>query len=114
MTDPVEIRLDRWKRRLIDLTRRNRLLSFKPTPVTTICVVNELASEVFRLLCLESRTMTFLSVKEKRAENISSDADGPIESDEANAEEFSTVDRTALEGHHTDTKLQTNLPPEKL
>jgi very-short-patch-repair endonuclease/DNA polymerase III delta prime subunit len=37
----VERRLDAWKRQLIDLTRRNRLLNYRPTKSSTVEVVDE-------------------------------------------------------------------------
>ena len=50
MTDQVAANLDHWKRKLLDLTRRNRLLNFKPSKVSTIAVMDELPAEVFRIL----------------------------------------------------------------
>jgi len=42
----LEHKIETWKNKLIDLSRRNRLLNFRPTKVTTIKVVDELPSEV--------------------------------------------------------------------
>jgi hypothetical protein len=66
--DPVRARLDHWQRQLIDLTRRNRLLNYKPTRVTTIRVFDEIPTEVFRLLFTERRSMTFREKPEERKE----------------------------------------------
>ena len=65
MPDAVHSRLDHWKRQLIDLSKRNRLLNFKPTRVTTIQIVDELPTEVFRTLQLDRRAMTFLPLPEQ-------------------------------------------------
>src|SRR4051794_29693980 len=35
----VEGRIDNWRRRLIDLSHRNRLIAYKPTKATTLEVV---------------------------------------------------------------------------
>src|SRR5712692_5704872 len=51
--------IDHWKRSLLDLTRRNRALNFKPTRVSTIVIVDEQPAEVFRQLCLEDGSMKF-------------------------------------------------------
>lgn len=67
-SDPVRARLDHWQRQLIDLTRRNRLLNYKPTRVTTIRVFDEIPTEVFRLLFTERHTMTFREKPEERKE----------------------------------------------
>jgi very-short-patch-repair endonuclease len=99
-SDPVRYRLDKWQRQLIDLSSRNRLLNFKPTRVTTVRVVDELPTEVFRSLYLESRSMRFLPLQEPQLE--------------AATTEFHPVDRTRLPGQQTDALLQTILPADKL
>ena len=52
--------LEVWRRKLLDLTRRNRLLDFKATRRTTIRVVGESPTELLRLLALEGRALVFL------------------------------------------------------
>ena len=49
----LEYKIETWKNKLIDLSRRNRLLNFKPTKVTTIKVVDELPSEIFKSMVIE-------------------------------------------------------------
>ena len=36
----VAAAIDAWRRKLLDLTKRNRALNFKPTKVSTIAVVD--------------------------------------------------------------------------
>ncbi len=60
MTDAFNTRLERWKRALIDLTKRNRLLNYNPSRLSTIQVVNEIPAEVFRSLQLEGKSLKFL------------------------------------------------------
>src|SRR5918996_4344624 len=48
-----------WKRKLLDLSRRNRALNFKPTKVSTIAIVDEQPAEVFRHIYLDEVTMRF-------------------------------------------------------
>src|SRR4029078_10348759 len=60
-TVPVDGRLsasiDAWKRKLLDLSKRNRALNFRATKVSTVAVVDERPAEIFRLLYLAEREM---------------------------------------------------------
>ena len=56
----VEAKLDDWKRKLIDLTRRNRLIHFQASRATTVRVVGELPPEIFRMTVLRRTAMTFI------------------------------------------------------
>jgi hypothetical protein len=60
--DIVEERIKRWKQKLIDLSKRNRLLNFRPTKVTTIRIVDEIPSEVYRLIAIDNISMGFVPV----------------------------------------------------
>ena len=53
----IQAALTHWKRRLLDLSKRNRLLNFKSTPVSTIALLDELPAEVFRTLWLRDGSM---------------------------------------------------------
>ncbi len=44
----LEQKIEAWKNKLIDLSRRNPLLNFKATKVTTIKIIDELPTEVFK------------------------------------------------------------------
>ncbi|MFH1950950.1 MAG: DUF3320 domain-containing protein [Pseudomonadota bacterium] len=52
--------LEAARERLLDLTMRNRLLNYRPTKARTIRVVNEIPREIYDLLVLKERKMTFL------------------------------------------------------
>lgn len=52
---------DNWKRRLLDLTKRNRALNFKLTKVSTVAVVDEQPAQIFRQLCLLEKPMQLTS-----------------------------------------------------
>ena len=60
MSVSVADRLEEQRQKLLDLTRRNRLLNFRPTRRTTVRVVDELPSELFRQLALAGKTFGFL------------------------------------------------------
>src|SRR5579859_3054438 len=55
----LSVSIDHWKRSLLDITRRNRALNFKPTRVSTVIIVDEQPAEVFRQLCLDGGSMKF-------------------------------------------------------
>jgi len=57
--DKVFQRIEEWKAKLIDQTRRNRLLFFRPTKSSTLQVVQPLSEEVFRHLVLDERDWRF-------------------------------------------------------
>ncbi|HVH13599.1 MAG TPA: DUF4011 domain-containing protein, partial [Longimicrobium sp.] len=51
--------LDAWKRKLLDLTKRNRALNFRMTRASTVAVRDEQPAEVFRRLYLAEKPMRF-------------------------------------------------------
>ncbi|HEX2190235.1 MAG TPA: DUF4011 domain-containing protein, partial [Longimicrobiaceae bacterium] len=69
--DPDDARvaatLQNWKRKLLDVSKRNRALSFRPNKVTTLAVVDEQPAEAFRHLYLRGKPMRFLPAPEKDA-----------------------------------------------
>ncbi|MBA4158151.1 MAG: DUF4011 domain-containing protein, partial [Gemmatimonadetes bacterium] len=58
----VEQNVENWKRKLLDLSKRNRLLHFRPNKVSTVTVVDELPVEVFRQLYIGRKAMRFKPV----------------------------------------------------
>ncbi|HEY0019550.1 MAG TPA: DUF3320 domain-containing protein [Longimicrobium sp.] len=51
--------LDNWKRRLLDLSKRNRALNFRVTRASTVAIADEQPAEVFRRLYLLEKRMRF-------------------------------------------------------
>ncbi|BCS35937.1 hypothetical protein TBR22_A51720 [Luteitalea sp. TBR-22] len=114
--------LDTWKRQLLDLTRRNRALNFRPLKVSTIAIVDEPPAEVFRLLYDEEQALTFgIGGREPGSADR---PPAPPEDDSADPfeEELAVPDAGAFEPYapstlppaHTDLVLQTTLEPEAL
>lgn len=73
----INLTLNAWKTKLLDLTKRNRALNFKPQKVSTVTIVDEQASEIFRLLCILNKSLKFKAkpetqTKQNLAENDSS------------------------------------------
>ena len=101
----LDKKIESWKNKLIDLSRRNRLLNFRPTKVTTIKIVDEIPSEIFKSLVIDNKSFHFLS---KQEEEDSSEEDVLITEDQAEVE-FYTYDSDFLEEKHSDLNLQTNL-----
>ncbi len=73
MTDIFKNRLARWKRSLIDLTKRNRLLNYNPSRVSTIQIMSDKPSDIFRLLQLDGKSMKFLPALENLDTGLVSD-----------------------------------------
>src|SRR5215208_958455 len=136
--DPAEPRLsasiEHWKRRLLDLTKRNRALNFRVTKVSTVAIVDEQPAEVFRQLYLEERTMKFKSAPEPESNGsgagaaassaapepdaaASFDAGLDVALEEAHVgpgDDFVPYDPSGLDERHRDEWLQTSAPPEAL
>src|SRR5438552_8250113 len=60
--------IENWKRKLLDLTKRNRALNFRMNKVSTIAIVDEQPAEVFRQLYLQERAMRFKAAPEDEGE----------------------------------------------
>jgi hypothetical protein len=67
MSDFVKVALQGVRSKLLDLTRRNRLLNYKES-AKSIRVVDELPDEVFRILVLEGKEMEFVPLRDEREE----------------------------------------------
>jgi very-short-patch-repair endonuclease len=55
--------LDNWKRKLLDLSKRNRALNFRMTRASTVAIVDEQPAEVFRRLYLIEKRMKFAAAQ---------------------------------------------------
>ena len=104
--------IEHWKRKLLDLSKRNRLLNFKPNKVSTITVVDELPAEVFRVLVTRGQGMRFRPSDHPEGEPDIGDTG---EDEQLQPFELSgTPDDSAPGERHTDTWLQTRLADAKL
>ena len=56
----IEKRISVWKEKLIDLSKRNRLLNFKPLTSSTLQIINENPIEIYKLLVDDLKTLEFL------------------------------------------------------
>ncbi|HEV2146608.1 MAG TPA: DUF4011 domain-containing protein, partial [Longimicrobiaceae bacterium] len=123
--DRVAAAVESWKRKLLDLTKRNRALNFRTSRVTTVTVVDEQPAEVFRQLQLRGEAMRFKAAPEPDpAEPAGPAGASPAgaapsaepEEEEADAPglDFTPYDSAALDERHTDGWLQTAAAPEVL
>jgi len=109
---PIDVKLDRARTELLDLSARNRLLSIPRSAKSakTLEFVDELGGEVFRLLVKEGRVFTFIPGKGDGVEN----EDGVEEIAELAQPEDDGVDSRGVANRHADTRLQTRLTPAGL
>lgn len=117
-----------WKSKLLDLTKRNRALNFKINKVSTVTIVDEQPSEIFKLLSLQGKSLKFLpdpnaKPAKSKKESIEADMLPPDAESDANEENFEAnlpapdfvpYDAQNLADRHTDEFLQTTAAPEDL
>jgi very-short-patch-repair endonuclease len=126
-TDPrVAAAADAWKRKLLDLTKRNRALNFRPAKVSTIAIVDEQPAEVFRRIVVREAAMRFRAAADAREGGSSEPesaavADSPAalfpelgDEHDAAGSEFMPYDASLLDERHTDDHLQTASTPDAL
>lgn len=97
----LQRKISGWRNKLIDLSKRNRLLNFRTTTVSSLEIVDELPSEVYRSLVNQEKLFEFLP------------REGDDEAQDTNQGEFDVdfIDYKIeeLESKHTDLFLQTLL-----
>src|SRR5688572_9871456 len=115
-----------WKRKLLDLSRRNRALNFKPNKVSTIAIVDEHPAEAFRHIYLDEASMRFkASASGGKEATFADDLDIGVElevngeplefeSESEHALQYVPYDRETVDARHRDEWLQTRLTPERL
>jgi very-short-patch-repair endonuclease len=113
--------IDHWKRKLLDLSRRNRLLNFRLTRVSTVAVTGEQPAEVFRRLYLQEKPMKFsaATAPEDSAggpapEPMLDTVIEPFDEAEVQAPSSAPYDSAVPGDRHRDDVLQTSSEPEQL
>ncbi|GMV91668.1 MAG: DNA helicase [Candidatus Hydrogenedentota bacterium] len=111
--EAMKSELDRLRTKLLDLTFRNRLLKYRPSKQRTLTIVDEMPTEVFRLLVLEEKAMSFSAL---RPGDVFIDPDEDEGSFDQIQESLWDVVPAPEELHerHTDLKLQTPYEADKL
>ena len=115
--------IDAWKRKLLDLSKRNRALNFRATRVSTVAIVDEQPAEIFRALYLAEREMRFTATEPPPHAESPTSSDGTSSTADASADaeheprpqpEFVPYDAASLDDRHADEFLQTTATPEAL
>ncbi len=125
LTKHIIEKLSNWKGKLIDLTRRNNLLNFRPLKRYSLRIVDEIPSEIFKQLVIDGDKFRFKAVPKKAIKlsaedsdasemEISNDIDGEEFNVNLNDTVFSEYDRDSLDTKHKDLFLQTNLLEDDL
>lgn len=106
---PLEAKLEKARMELLDLGARNRLLNMPRggKSAKSLEIVDELTSEIYRLLVRETRAFTFLAGRQATPADVAEDPDEvffnvPVLEDEL-------TDARGFAARHVDTKLQTRL-----
>ena len=113
----IDKRIYKWKEKLIDLSKRNRLLSFKFSKFSTLRIIDEQPPEVYRALVHNQQVMEFLPVKvneEDIPEEEKKSLEELNEGIEFKAQEFKEYEVENLEKKHLDKFLQTKLSESDL
>jgi very-short-patch-repair endonuclease len=123
LNDKILQALGLWRRKLLDLSKRNKALNFKPTKVTTIAIVDEQPGVVFEYLFTDGKQMKFLPILPSKKESDTGtdyqqmglfETDKPEDSTEYDNSVFQPYKVEELEDRHTDNLLQCNCSPENL
>ena len=116
---PIDEKLDRARTELLDLSARNRLLNMPRSSkgAKAVEIVDEVSTEVFRLLVGDGRPFTFLAGK-AAAGGEQVDGEAPPENADEVADlaqpEDDVADDRGVFSRHADTRLQTRLTPKGL
>ena len=110
-------RLEISRKELLDLGLRNPLINHRQR-AKQIKIVDELATEIYRLLVIEGRQMSFsalpVDMVKALAERESSDEADAVNWEDLLAQPGDALQEGDLAARHTDTKLQTTMVSEKL
>lgn len=116
---PLDEKLDRARTELLDLSARNRLLNMPRSSKGSkaVEIVDEVSTEIFRLLVSEGRPFTFLAGKAAAGSDPAED-DVPVEEVDEIADlaqpDDDVADDRGVFSRHADTRLQTRLTPKGL
>ena len=70
MSETVKNLLRKFQEKLLDLSKRNRLLNCRPLRASTVHIARELPAEIFKLLVESKKGFQFSPVPEARNEGV--------------------------------------------
>ncbi len=100
----VAQRLEHWKHKLVDLSRRNRLVHYRPASKSSVRVIDELPPEIFRMTVLKRVSLTLTP----------GDPDSSAGSGASQSQPYEPYEPDQLEAHQMDRALKTDLEKERL
>ena len=92
--------IERHKTKLLDLSRRNQLLNFRFFKRSTVKIIDEIPSEVFKDMVVNNKKFDFLDIVEDEEDHELDISSQSIE--------HHVYDESSLPDKHTDTSLQTD------
>jgi hypothetical protein len=123
----IEQELEASRKRLLDLTMRNRLLSHRRSKTKTLHIVDEIPAEVYDLLVINERQMEFkpktpslngargdFFPDNDQVEDQETDRDDALKAEEISVVWSRPPQNSVTASRHTDRFLQTSLDPEAL
>lgn len=122
----VEQELEISRKRLLDLTMRNRLLNYRPAKSKTLKIIDKIPAEVYEILVQNERQMEFkpkpaangmsgeLDRDEDQADRADANGDDALTAEEASVVWKLPAQNSVAAGHHTDRFLQTAMEPDAL
>lgn len=99
--------LEKARKELLDFSLRNKLISYKNSARYTIEITDERSKDIFNILVVQSKGMTFQPAPEK--ENDSEQDEFSFSQPEEKVQNESRFTDSILETTHTDTQLQKRL-----
>ena len=113
--EAIKKKLDQARQSLLDLTRRNRLINFKPGRRNSLRIVDEVPAEVYRILVADEKNMEFLPLEKSELYRRLDLADQSHDETELTLFELpEEEDGPGVAERHADRYLQTALTGEKL
>jgi len=112
-------RLEISRKELLDLGLRNPLINFRQR-AKQVRIVDELSTEIYRLLVLQNRKMSFDALPENKIEELNDQENGQnydtdsVDWENLLAQPDDDTENGKLAERYVDNKLQTNLRPQKL
>jgi len=115
-------KIEIWKKSLLDMTKRNSLISFKSPPRTSIEIIDEIPSEIFNQLVINEEKFGFLKKEIPKEINTNVELSKTNQDEKLDflnkdifyEKEFFSYNKENLDDKHTDNFLQTNLDKENL
>ena len=107
---PLREKLDRARTELLDLSARNRLLNMPRSSksVRALEIVDEISTEIFRLLVRDSKAFTFVAGRSANDEPVEGEEEVDEIVDLAQPDD-DEIDERGVQARHADTRLQTRL-----